>query len=273
MKRRKFIKTAGVAGAGLVIGQSFARDQTTAVSNQAAEDLDLYAVLDLLEESADLEAFEKALNDQEKGVNNLDLNEDGEVDYIKVEETIEENTHLIVLQVELEENDFQDVATIEIEKKVDDDYVLQAIGAEELYGEDYIVEPETDSKSSGTTVVVVHTWPLILILFRPGYGRWRSPWLWRARPIWWRPWGPVARSVYRNRWAKSARRSRYRKTKTRRSTRGRNMYKTQRKTSKKYKKSKKPATTQKKSTQQKQQPQNKKKTTQKKKKTTKKKKP
>ena len=117
MKRRKFIKTAGAAGIGFSVLPAFAQDSTTAVSN-VGEDLDLYAVLDLLEESENLEEFEKALNDEEKGINNLDLNEDGEVDYIKVDESVEENTHLIILQVEVEENDFQDVATIEIEKKV-----------------------------------------------------------------------------------------------------------------------------------------------------------
>jgi hypothetical protein len=261
MKRRKFIKTAGAAGIGITILPVFGQDSTTAVSN-VGEDLDLYAVLDLLEESKNLEEFEKALNSEDKGINNLDLNEDGEVDYIKVEEHVEENTHLIVLQVEVEENDYQDVATIEIEKKADDDYVLQAIGAEELYGEDYIVEPEPTTTT--TTVVHVHTWPLILFMFGPGYRPWRSPWRWRARPIWWRPWHPLARATYRNRWARSARRSRYRRTKTRRSSRGRNMYKTQRRTSKKYQKSKKPVTTQKKGTSQKQQ-QKKKKTTHKKK--------
>jgi hypothetical protein len=267
MKRRKFIKTAGAAGIGFSVLPAFAQDSTTAVSN-VGEDLDLYAVLELLEESENLEEFEKALNSEEKGINNLDLNEDGEVDYIKVDEWVEENTHLIVLQVEVEENDFQDVATIEIEKKADDDISVQAVGDESLYGEDYIVEPETETSESSTTVVVVHTWPLILFIFRPGYSRWRSPWRWRARPGFWRPWRRVARSTYRNRWAKSTRRSRYRRTKTRRSTRGRNMYKTQRKTSKKYQKSKKPATAQKKSTQhkQKQQPQKKKKSSPKKKK-------
>ncbi|MCK4894510.1 MAG: hypothetical protein KAT07_11110, partial [Calditrichia bacterium] len=193
MKRRKFIKKAGAAGIGLFFIPAFAQDDTTAVS-YVGEDLDLYAVLDLLEESENLEEFEKALNSEEKGINNLYLNEDGEVDYIKVDESIEENTHLIILQVEVEENDFQDVATIEIEKKADDDYILQAVGAEELYGEDYIVEPETEPQESGTTVVVVHTWPLILFLFRPGYHPWRSPWLWLVRPIWWRPWHPMARA-------------------------------------------------------------------------------
>ena len=237
MKRRKFIKKAGAAGIGLFFIPAFAQDDTTAVS-YVGEDLDLYAVLDLLEESENLEEFEKALNSEEKGINNLDLNEDGEVDYIKVDETIEENTHLIILQVEVEENDFQDVATIEIEKKADDDYVLQAVGAEELYGEDYIVEPETEPQGSSTTVVVVHTWPLILFLFRPGYRPWRSPWLWHVRPIWWRPWHPMARATYRNRWRKSSRRSRYRRTTKRRSPRSQNMYKTQRKSSKKFQKPK-----------------------------------
>jgi hypothetical protein len=255
MKRRKFIKTAGVAGAGMVTIPAFIRAQETitAVSN-VGEDLDLYAVLDLLEESENLEEFEKALNSEEKGINNLDLNEDGEVDYIKVEETVEENTHLIVLQVEIEENDFQDVATIEIEKKAEDDISVQAVGAEEFYGEDYIIEPVTEKTETTTTVVHVHTWPLILFIFRPRYSPWRSPWRWRARPIWWRPWRPIARATYRNRWARSARRSRYRRTKTRSSSRSRNMYKTQRKTAKRYQKSKKPVTTQKKGTPHKQQP-------------------
>ncbi len=90
MKRRKFIKTTGAAGVGLAFMPAFAQDTTTAVS-QVGDDLDLYAVLDLLEESENLEEFEKALNDEKREINNLDLNEDGEVDYIKVEEHVEEN--------------------------------------------------------------------------------------------------------------------------------------------------------------------------------------
>jgi hypothetical protein len=283
MKRRKFIKTAGVAGAGLVIVPGFAQETTTAVS-LVGEDLDLYAVLDLFAESESLEEFEKALNNEDQGINNLDLNGNGEVEYIKVDEIVEENTHLIILQVEIEENEFQDVATIEIEKKSDDDYTLQVIGAEELYGENYIVEPVTDTSSTTTTVVHIHTYPVVVVMYSPVYTPWISPWRWRARPPWWSPWRMVARSTYRNRWAKSTRRSRYRRTKVKRSTRGRNMYKSRKKTSNRYKKStkskkkqttttqKKKQTTQKKSKQQNQQQQKKKTTTQKKKTTTQKKK-
>ena len=248
MKRRNFLKTVAITGVGLAyMPRLFAQDNTTAVSN-VGEDLDLYAVLDLFEQSENLEEFEKALNDEEQGINNLDLNENGEVDYIKVDETIEENTHLIILQVEIEEGEFQDVATIEIEKNSDDEYTVQAVGTEELYGEDYIVEPVTEESSSTTTVVHVHTWPVVLVLFRPGYRAWRSPWLWRARPIWWRPFRPIARSTYRNRWRKSSRRSRYRKTTRRRSTRSRNMHSSRKKTSNRYKKSPNKQTNKKKST-------------------------
>ena len=252
MKRRKFIRTAALAGAGIAyMPKIFAQDSTTAVSN-VGEDLDLYAVLDLFEQSENIEEFEKALNSEDQGINNLDLNEDGEVDYIKVDEIIEENTHLIILQVEISENEFQDVATIEIEKKSDTDISMQAIGAEELYGEIYIVEPTTESTSS-TTVVHVHSSPVIIVMFRPGYRAFRSPWRWRARPPWWRPYKHVARTTYRSRRARYTRRARYRKTTRRRSTRARNMYSPRKKTSNRYKKSSAKQTQNKKQTQHKNQ--------------------
>lgn len=235
MKRRKFIKTAAVAGIGLgYIPTIFGQESTTSVS-YVGEDLDLYAVLDLFEQSENIEEFEKALNSEGQGINNLDLNEDGNVDYIKVDEIIEENTHLIILQVEITENEFQDVATIEIENKSDTDITLQAIGAEELYGENYIVEPTTESTST-TTVVHVHSSPVIIVMFRPGYRAWRSPWRWRAHPKWWRRYKRVAHTTYRSRRARNTRRARYRKTTRRRSTRARNMYSPRKKTSNKYKK-------------------------------------
>ena len=62
MKRRKFIRTAALAGAGIAyMPKIFAQDSTTAVSN-VGEDLDLYAVLDLFEQSENIEEYEKALN-------------------------------------------------------------------------------------------------------------------------------------------------------------------------------------------------------------------
>ena len=57
-----------------------------AESQAAAEGLDLHAVAELFSESNDLEAFEKSLNDQTLGVNNLDLDGNDQVDYIRVVE-------------------------------------------------------------------------------------------------------------------------------------------------------------------------------------------
>ena len=48
------------------------------------DNLDLYAVLSLFQKSKTIEDFEKTLNLKETGINNLDLNLDEKVDFIKV---------------------------------------------------------------------------------------------------------------------------------------------------------------------------------------------
>ena len=52
----------------------------------SAEGLDLKAVGELLKKTNDAETFEKLLNSKDESVNNMDLNEDGKVDYIFVTE-------------------------------------------------------------------------------------------------------------------------------------------------------------------------------------------
>ena len=190
MKRRSIRCVAVLlllAGTGLV----FAQDETVVTPvSEAAEGLDLQAVGELFKESEDLESFEKALNDPETGVNNLDLDENGEVDYIRVVEETADDVHVIVLQVPLGEDEFQDVATIEIEKAGDEEYDMQVRGNEDLYGADYYVAP---------TVVHVRTWPIIARIYRPAYRPYRSPYSWGVYPRWWRPYRPVGVRVYRTR--------------------------------------------------------------------------
>lgn len=48
------------------------------------DNLDLYAVLNLFQKSKTVEDFEKALNEKKSDINNLDLNLDKKVDFIKV---------------------------------------------------------------------------------------------------------------------------------------------------------------------------------------------
>lgn len=125
------------------------------------------AVASIFGESRDLEDFEKRLNDPNIQISNLDLNGDNKVDYLRVIEAVENNTHLIILQSVLGINQFQDVATIEVERDRYNNVQVQVVGDVYMYGNNYIYEP------------VYVTRPLIFDVFwvssyRPYY----SPWYW-----------------------------------------------------------------------------------------------
>src|ERR1035437_6119178 len=120
------------------------------------DNLNLYAVLDLFQKSKTFEEFEKQLNLEDSKINNLDLNNDGKTDYIKVIDHQTGESHAIVLQVPISETETQDVAVIEIEKDKDKTgkVVVQIVGNEELYGKDYIVEPtENDPTVKSSTPI------------------------------------------------------------------------------------------------------------------------
>lgn len=217
----------------LMLCYVYAQEHTPAT--EAGEDFDLYGVIGLFEESEDLEDFEKKINGEDNDVNNLDLNKDEEVDMVKVIEHSENNTHLIVLQAVLSENDVQDIATIEIEKHSENEISLQVIGDVDIYGPDYIIEPapeEGSIKSYGTMAVFVsvHLWRPVVVVFRPGRVLFVSAVVWMPRPIWFRPWRPIGRSTWRGR-AHRWHNPRFRTSRSRHSVRGRNMYTTQRRSS------------------------------------------
>ncbi len=176
-----------------------------APTSEAAEGLDLKAVSELFKDSENLEEFEKSLNDPELGINNLDLDENGEVDFIRVIEEVADDTHVIILQVPLAENEFQDVATIEVAKTSDTGYNMQVHGNEVIYGVDYYVAP---------TRFQIHTWPIITWIYRPVYRPYRSVFYFKFYPRWWRPYRPVTINVYRPRTVKLTSRTTFTVTKT-----------------------------------------------------------
>jgi hypothetical protein len=157
---------------------------------EAAEGLDLYAVAELFKDSENLEKFEQNLNSPESGINNLDLNDDDEIDFIRVVETVSGDTRLIVLQTALGEDDFQDVAVIAVEQENGTSYNLQLQGDATIYGENYYVVPANNNFSA---------WNVVKWLFRPNYRAYVSPFGFKNRPRWWNARRPVAFSVYRNR--------------------------------------------------------------------------
>jgi hypothetical protein len=178
--------------------------------NLPGDNLNLYAVMKIFQESETLELFEKTLNEQDARINNLDLNGDNFIDYIKVIDHVEKNVHYIVLQVSVSPTENQDVAVFVVKQDPDGKVIIQLIGDEELYGKYYIVEPYYDTDNGSTpnpgyygnygkpeTVVVHHTteyevasWPLIRFMFLPGYIAWHSPWYWDYYPTYWHPWTP-----------------------------------------------------------------------------------
>ncbi len=205
----------------LVFGgyKATAQDNTEEKLNLPGDNLNLYAVMDLFRESKTLEEFEKNLNAEDSKINNLDLNNDDKIDYIKVIDNVDGNVHTIVLQVAVSEKENQDVAVFTVQKDDKNQVQVQLIGDEELYGKDYIIEPNyadasnsetpnpgyagnknTDQKEkvvvTKTTYVEVASWPVVTYIYVPSYTVWRSPWYWGFYPPYWNPWRPFYWDYY-----------------------------------------------------------------------------
>ena len=112
------------------------------------DNLNLYAVMDLFQKSPTLEEFENNLNSEDQKINNLDLNNDGDIDYIKVVDKVNGNTHNIVLRVDVRKKETQDVAVFVVDQNKDGSVNIQLIGDKDLYGKDYIVEPATQTQGT-----------------------------------------------------------------------------------------------------------------------------
>ncbi|NMC37446.1 MAG: hypothetical protein GYA41_03895 [Bacteroidales bacterium] len=165
------------------------------------DNLNLYAVMNLFQESETLEGFERNLNDEKNRINNLDLNGDNQVDYITVSDYVDGDVHNIVLRVALNRSETQDVAVFTVQKLRDGSVQIQLVGDEDLYGRNYIIEPiyaetpnpgYTGTRASGTAVRVVTStyydiaaWPVVTYIYRPDYVIWRSSWFWGYWPAWW----------------------------------------------------------------------------------------
>ena len=129
------------------------------------------------------------------------MNGDGEIDYVRVIDKSDKDAHAFILQAAVSENENQDIAVIELEKKGDQNAALQIVGDEDIYGEETIVTPAGGAQASspapsGNTNVNVWMWPAVSYVYAPAYTVWVSPWGWRARPVWWRPWRPVRYAVF-----------------------------------------------------------------------------
>ena len=168
--------------------QMNAQNRTTinAMNSEISDNLDLTAVSSIFGESENLNDFERRLNDPKLQISNLDLNNDNRVDYLRVIESVENRTHVVVIQSVIGRDLYQDVATIEIEKDRRNKISIQIVGNAFIYGQNYIYEPEY----CYTPQIYASFWASY---YRPYY----STWTWNYYPTYYYAWNPYP--IYRYR--------------------------------------------------------------------------
>jgi len=142
MMSRKWVLTVGCLAGIFLFGTITSCDKkeetvsTDLIIKEYAKGLDLKLVGEMARKAKDAAGFEKSLNTSANKVNNLDLNDDGKVDYIKVTEYGKDNKRGFSLTTELEKGKVQEVATIEFVKNgnaVD----MSVNGNSSLYGNNH----------------------------------------------------------------------------------------------------------------------------------------
>ncbi len=146
--------------------------------------LDLNAVAAAFAESNSVREFEQILNSSRYMINNLDLNRDGWIDYIRVIETYRGYYHTLLLQACVAPGMFQDIATLVAERRPDVLYV-EVIGDPYLYGYNYIVRP-----------VFVRRPPMWNVYGHTTYAVWSSPYYYGYYPSYYTQPKPVVINHY-----------------------------------------------------------------------------
>jgi hypothetical protein len=196
---------------------AFSQTSDTGELGLPGDNLDLYAVLDLFQKSKTIEDFEKSLNDEKNKINNLDLNDDKKIDFIKVETKKNGEDFTFILRDPISKSETQDVAVIMVSKDKNKKISLQIIGDKDLYGKDYIVEPApkgsggvtsnpaytgsdpvTVNVPASTTTVVVEQAPIVQYVYSPAYVPYYPPYYYGYYPPWFGFATVMAVGIYRS---------------------------------------------------------------------------
>jgi hypothetical protein len=207
LKEMKKLITTSILALLIAAGSAMrAQDWPEEYLGLPGDNLNLYAVMNLFQESETLEGFERNLNDENSRINNLDLNRDNMVDYITVSDYADGDVHTIVLRTALNRKESQDVAVFTVQRLRNGEVQIQLIGDEALYGRNYIIEPnyaETANpgyrgkkvKRANVTIITttyydIAAWPMIRFIYHPAYTGWHSSWYWGYYPVYWSAWSP-----------------------------------------------------------------------------------
>ncbi len=151
-----------------------------------SDNFDLEAMAYVFANSSSIKSFERKLNSNHYNISNLDLNNDGYIDYIRVMELPQHGFSVIFVQAVLGRNIIQDIATIEVKKLRKNRVAIQVIGDEYLFGYNYIVEP------------ILWKRPAIASYFHQDHRKvWVSPYAWNYYPVYFEFRMPIRVAVYR----------------------------------------------------------------------------
>ena len=160
----------------------------TTVQKMASDGLDLQAVTELATKVKTPQELEKSLNAPNNKVNNLDLNEDNVVDFIKVTEINNDTGKGFSLTTEVAPNDEQELAVIQFEvDKATQQATVQTTGNPQVYGNNN----HYHNRMSLTDV-------LIWGYFLNKVSSYISPWGYNRQPPYYQRREPVSSTQYRN---------------------------------------------------------------------------
>lgn len=166
------------------------RGSTVTVIEKKADlgqSLDLRAVGDLAKGSRDAEDLERKLN-QPGGINNLDLDQTGQVNYINVTEFSRADGKGFDLTTRLKDGTTINLASIQI-SSVDGRTASVAVSGNQQYYGDHYYESHFP-----LTELLIYSW-----LFAPHVVYYHQPYGWGAYPGYYHSYTPVSRNVYTTR--------------------------------------------------------------------------
>jgi hypothetical protein len=200
---KKYILPYAVAAMSLLALPAFSQSVAdSTLLGLPGDNLDLYAVLDLFQKSKTIEEFEKSLNLEKTGINNMDLDLDKKVDFIKVVTKQDKDDFTFILQIMVSKTETQDVAVILVSKDDKGKITMQAVGNEDLYGKNHIVELNETSTAAvtanpaykgsdtvkvvtapaKTTTVIVEQAPVVQYVYSPAYVPYAPPYYYGYYP-------------------------------------------------------------------------------------------
>lgn len=180
------------------------------------DNLDLYAVLTLFQKSKTIEEFEKSLNEQKTGINNMDLNLDKKVDFITVTSKKQGDSFTFILNTAVSKTESQDVAVIIVDKDKNGKITMQIIGDQELYGKNYVIEPAKSTaqavtanpaytgtepaaaSAASTTTVIIEKTPIVQYVYSPVYVPYYPPYHYGFYPPYFTAFAVITIGVYRH---------------------------------------------------------------------------